>query len=368
VKNYADSPEEVTLSIGEAQQELLLAKQETKEISFQTPQGVTEITIEQDDEFMTDNIAYISTPTDNQIDMLVFTNDQEGFENSRVKLAYDVLQTNFPISLNIEYGVWPRVPDLNHDVYVLYKSDPSLIIPGYIRDLQERVQEGAAFFIFNQEGLFSIELENMLPVNYIDEGASGEVLASQRNLLTNDIIFGQVQSYPKVEAKEGVTTIAEVAGNPIMTVSKLGEGTIFYYGYKEGSESFSAENSYPIFWRRVLDLATDRPTLRSLNVETGELLSFTKEESITTPMGRMQTNLLRADNAGLYTLPDRTITANLLNDLESNTNREAAIDTASGDGEGEENKVPYELATIFIILGLFILFFELLYIKFRGDI
>lgn len=368
VKNYANAPEEITLSIGGNEQQVLLAKQETKEITFQTPAGVTEITIEEDDAFMTDNTAYISTPVDNQIDMLVFTNDQEGFENSRIKLAYDVLQMNFPITINVEYGVWPRVPDLNHDVYVFYNSDPDLIIPGYIQDLQERVEDGAAFFIFDQEGLFGMDLEGMMPVEYVDEGASGEVLAAQTNLLTNDIVFGQVQSYAKVSAKEGVTTIAEVAGDPILTISKLGEGTIFYYGYQEGTESFSAENSYPIFWRRVIDLATDRPTLRSLNVDTGELLSFTKEERIDTPRGRVDTNLLRADYAGRYELSDRTIAANLLSDLESNTNREAAIDSVQSGTEEGENTVPYELATIGIILGMLILFFELVYIKFRGDI
>lgn len=369
VKNFDSRPTEATLRIGDAEQTILLAKSETKELSFATPQGVTEITILEEDALVSDNTVWISTPADNAIDILVFTNNQQGYESSRLKLAFDIIDRNFPIHINTQFAVWPKVPTLNHDVYLFYESNPQLIIPGYIDDVRERVEDGAAVIITAQNGLFGIDFKGMLPVSYVDSGAAAEVVAATDNLLTNDITFGQVQSYSRVEAAQGVTVVAQAGDDPLITMSKLGRGTVMYYGYQEGAESFSSENSYPVFWRRVLDIATNRPTLRSLNVETGTLLTFPKEERLRTPDGRVTTQLLRVERAGLYILEDRTITANLLSDLESNTNREPAFKEEANTGaEESEKKLPKDLANILLLIGLGVLYLELIYIKLRGDL
>lgn len=369
VKNYGDTPAEVTVKIGDAEENVLLAKRETKELSFQTPEGLTEITIKEKDAFMTDNTVWLSTPEDNQIDILVFTNEQESFEASKLMIAFGLIEKNFPITIKIEYAIPPKVPDLNHDIYLFYKVRPDFLLPGHIEGIRERVEKGAALIVMAQNGLFAIDFKGLLPVNYVADGSSAEVSAPEENLLTKDIDFGQVQHYFRVTKNEGITVVAQAGEDPIITLNKLGKGTIMYYGYLEDSESFSNENSFPVFWRRIIDLATNRPTLHSLNVKTGTLLTFPKEIKVKTPTKKIVTNLLRVEDAGLYVFEDRTIAANLLSDLESNTNRASALEK-EGDGEAEstENKLPKELSQIFIILGLIILLLELIYIKLRGDL
>jgi hypothetical protein len=359
----------VTVKIGDIEENVLLAKRETKELSFDTPEGVTEIVIKEKDDFMTDNTVWLSTPADNNIDVLVFTNNQEAFEKSKLKIAFGLIQKNFPITINVQYAVPPKVPDLNHDIYLFFDVRPDFLLPGNIEGIRERVEEGAALIVTAQNGIFAIDFKGLLPINYVGEGASAEVIAPEENLLTKDIDFGQVQKYFRVSANEGVTIVAQAGEDPLVTINKLGKGTIMYYGYLEGLESFSNENSYPVFWRRVIDLATNRPTLNSLNVKTGTLLTFPKEVKVKTPTERLVTQLIRADDAGLYVLEDRTIAANLLSDLESNTNRPSALEKEStGDAEASENKLPKELSEIFLIIGLIIVLLELIYIKLRGDL
>ena len=369
IKNYKDRPAEVTLTIGDAEQTILLGRGETQEVQFQTPAGVTQISIREDDAFLTDNTVWISTPTQNNLRVLVLTNNQAGFENSNMRLAFETIQENFPISYEFEYAEWPRIPTLNHDLYIFYDVNPEFIIPGHIRDLRQQVEQGAALIITAQEELFSIDFQGLLPLEYEERGGAAEVQAAERNFLTNDIFFGQVQSYDRVRAQEGTTVLATANNNPIITLSRVGDGTSIYYGYKQGQESFSIENSYPVFLRRLIDFSTNRPTTSSLNIRTGTLITLSEEQNIQTPQGTIRAKNVRADTAGLYTIGDRVIAANLLSDLESNTNRVPEhLETTDQDLDYDEQRLPYELANILIILALVILLCELIYIKFRGDL
>lgn len=369
VKNFDNRPQETTLRIGDSSQELLLARGETQEIQFQTPVGTTQISITDDQGLQVDNTVWVSTPTQNNLRILVLTNNQDGFEQSNMNLALDTIQENFPINFEFEYAIWPRVPTLDHDIYIFYDSNPNNIIPGHIRDLRGQVEQGAALIIKSQEGLFGIDFQGLLPLEFIDRGGAAEVQAAERNLLTNDIFFGQVQSYDRVRAQEGTTVLATANDNPILTISRIGRGTSIYYGYREGQESFSIENSYPVFLRRLIDFSTNRPGVNSLNVRTGTLISLPEEQRIQTPQGTITARTFRADNAGLYRLEDRVIAANLLSDLESDTNRAPEhLEGAIHELEFEEERLPYELANILILLALIVLLLELLYIKFRGDI
>ena len=369
VKNYDDRPVEVMLAIGDIKQNIVLAKRETKDVSFTTPAGVTPLTLTPADAFPADNAAWISTPADNEIEMLVITNDRSAWEKSNLFLAFQLIDKNFPINIKMEYATPPKIPDLEHDIYLFSGANTEFLLPGVLKSLRSKVEQGGAVIITNQPGLFSIDWQGLLPLTYLEQGGAAEVRALKENLLTKDISFAQVTSQTKVKAAEGVSIIAAADDNPVITINKLGKGTVVYYGYLPGQESFSADNSFPVFWRRLLDLVTNRPSLANLNVRTGAVISLAKEEKIKTPSGTVTTQLLRAEHAGLYQFEDRTIAANLLSDLESNTNRPSAINmTEDGNGKEEEKQAPYDLATLALIVGLALVFLELLYIKFRGDL
>lgn len=368
IKNYDNKPRDVTLQIGDKEEYLLMAKKETKELSFSTPAGVTEIKIKEKDDLMSDNSVFISTPADNNVDVLVITNNKEGFEKSNLKLAWDLIDKNFPINLDYDYAIPPKVHDLNHDLYIFYDVKPEFILPGVIKDIEERVNDGAGVIIFAQNNMFALDFRSLLAVSFENMGVSSEIIAEE-NSLTKDVDFSQVKKYFIVKADEGITTVAKAGESPVITLHKLGSGMVMYYGFFEGEESFSVENSFPVFWRRAINLLTNRPSLRNLNVRTGTLLSFPKEENIKTPLGKIKSQIVKADVAGLYVLEDRTIAVNMLSDLESNINQEAKLNKLTKETiEETEKKVPKDLTKIFLILGSIIMLFETFYMKLRGDL
>jgi len=91
----------------------------------------------------------------------------------------------------------------------------------------------------------------------------------------------------------------------------------------------------------------------------------------TRPMwqGRITAKELSLDNAGLYTLKDRTIAINLIDEKESDINGKEITKNEQTEFETGKfkEKIPFELTDYFIIIGLIILFIELAYVKVRGD-
>lgn len=370
IKNYNVRPTEVTLKISDAEQEILLGKGETREIEFKTPVGVAELEILENDDFMADNKAWSSTPEKNTISMMVLTNNKEAVEQSNFMVALDIIAKNFPTSFQIEYSEPPKIGALNHDIYVVYDASVDFILPGYVRDIQEKVSEGASLLVFSQEDMFSLEWQNLLPVEPAQSGDGGRssIIPDELQSLTQDVQFGQVSSYFRVQATEDATIVAKTETDPLVALRREGRGIVFYYGINDKQSAFSTDPSYPIFWRRTFDLLTERPSLANLNVRTGSILALQKETNIKTPAGDITTNLLPIEHAGLYILPDRTIAANLVSDRESSIVAPVNV-TASDGGSGEETveEVPKELTRYLLWGAIIFLLLELLYVKFRGD-
>lgn len=369
LKNYDTRPQQVTLRISDAEQQVLLAKEETKEIDFKTPPGVAEVKIEEKDALATDNTAWTSTPEKNRIKMLIITNERSTVERSNFLLALNVIEKNFPTSFDIGWAEPPKVPNLNHDVYVIDKTNLDYILPGIIKELKEKVSDGASLIVFSQNSLFTLNWEGLLPIEPVAEsaGTRSSVAAEEESLLTQDLNFGQTSSYNRVAAAKGATVVAKTEADPIILLQQLGKGHILYYGLDDTKASFSKDPSYPVFWRRAFDLLTNRPSLANLNIRTGSVIALAKSSRIKTPDGTVTTQLLPIEKAGLYTLSDRTIAANMLNAMESDlspanvSKRDSKLEAAGNE------KAPKELIAYFLWIAIAFLLFELIYIKYRGD-
>ncbi len=371
VKNYDARPADVTLRISDAKQQLLLAPGETKEVTFKTPAGVAELKLEPDDDLLVDNAAWVSAPEKTTIKMLVITNEKARVERSNFLLALNVISKNFPTTFDIRYAVPPQIPALDHDVYVIDQASLQFILPGYIRDLQKKTAEGAAVIVFQQEGLFAIDWQGLLPVSPANDtnGLRTQLLPSSMKTLTNDIEFGQVGSYLRVVATPDASVLAATAtADPIIVTRRIEKGHVLYYGLDDTKASFSKDPSYPVFWRRTFDLLTNRPSLENLNVRTGNVLTLPRAVKIKTPDGSKTASILPLDKAGLYTLPDRTIAVNLLSDRESNIlTTENVTASRAATGEKTSEKAPKDLTDWALWAAIAVLLFEILYVKYRGD-
>ena len=369
IKNYDPQPEQVTLRISDAEQQVLLAPGETKEVQFKTPPGVAKISIKEADDLLADNTVWMSTPVKNSIKLLVITNNKNGFDQSNFKLALDVISKNFPTTFDIEYAIPPKIPDLQHDVYVIYNPDPNFILPGYVKDLKDQVTNGAAVLVFAQSNLFALDWQGLLPVQAANDTQGGRVTlaAPDVNTLTQDIEFGQVSSYLRVTADPTASIVAAADRDPLIVLGRLGKGHVLYYGLDDTKASFSKDPSYPVFWRRAFDLLTDRPSLENLNLKTGGILALQGIQDVKTPTGTVTDSMIPLDNAGLYVLPDRTVAVNMLSDAESNIVTQNVSKTGRTLGQAATEKAPQDLSNVMLWLAVAFVLFELLYVKYRGD-
>jgi len=369
VKNYDARPAEVKLKISDATQTVLLGPGESKEVTFNTPAGVAEIAINGSDDLSVDDKVWTSTPEKNTIKLLTITNDKNAVERSNVRLAMDVISQNFPTSFEITWAEPPKIPKLEHDLYFVKDANLDFILPGYLKDLKQQVEGGASLVIFPQANLFSIDWQGLLPIAPVEDsqGTRNEI-TGELSTLTKDIEFGQINAYTRVAAIPGSVVVATAGADPLIVSKRLGKGTVLYYGIDDDQASFSRNPTYPIFWRRVFDRLTNRPSLENLNVRTGGRLAFAADTTVKTPDGAITGNVIPLDKVGLYTYRDTTVAANLLNDAESAIASSGNVTKARLDtGDRKAQKVPFELTTwlLWAVLGLLLL--ELFYVKYRGD-
>jgi hypothetical protein len=370
VKNFNAKPSQVTLRISDAEQQVLMGRGETKQITFNTPPGVAELEIKEKDGLLADNMAWTSAPEKNRIRMLIITNDKDEFDDSNFRVAMNVISKNFPTTFDIQYAMPPKVPQLDHDIYVVDAAELNKILPQYVKELKDQISKGASLIVVAQQDLFSLDWLGLLPVTYVKEFEGGRASLVPESLpaLTEDIDFGQVSSYLRVAATPDATVVVKTEQDPVIALRREGKGFILYYGLDDTKSSFSKDPGYPVFWRRAFDVLTERPSLANLNVRTGTLLALPRAAAIKTPDGTVTVAMLPILRTGLYTLPDRTIAANILSPGESSLTVPGNVSKQRSQADGEQSeKVPQELLDYFLWGATALLILEILYIKFRGD-
>ena len=91
-----------------------------------------------------------------------------------------------------------------------------------------------------------------------------------------------------------------------------------------------------------------------------------------TPGGKRTGKAITLDYTGFYKFKDYTIAANLISEEEQRLNRDS-ISIETSDLVAEANKIQKEtkekeLTLLMVIIIGILLLFELVYIKFRGDV
>jgi len=396
IQNFNPTPEDFKLEVNDenvqlSQHILAPAGQPGSLLTLTVPvgNGKNEITITPDDELDTDNVYYVSIPEQANVRVLLISGSTTA-QQSRVVPALSAAGDQFT-HVGIEYAVPPKVPDLEHDLYVLKDLNAQFILPGVISDLRDQAEEGKVVIIFAQPDLGRIDFGDLLPV----ELKSGQAnLVGRLDLDVNDSYpllrgltdLGQVDGTQllRTRAREGAIVYASVGTNdgpePVIAAKRVGRGAVIYYGIADRPTHDIDPQSYAVLWGRIVDYALTDPM--SINVAAGSVL--TGSDRIRTPDGTVDAPAV-ASIAGFYTVGPRTIAANLyplqratsittgataLGGTESALRSPATIDedTAGNVGGPEgEQEVPYDLSTLMLIAGLAILVIELVYVKLRGD-
>ncbi len=361
VKNYDDVQNKLFLEAGKTKQDLLIAAHTTETVSFKTPEGVTKIQINFKDDLAADNTAYLSAPVKKQIKALLVTNNASIFLKNALTASGDV---------NLEIARPPIIPKDKYDLYILHDIDTEQILPGTFEDILSTVKDGATAIVHAQEQSALIDYKGLLPVSLGAKKDGANVRVEQLNRFTKNIDFGAVDYYFSSIPKEGTINVASIDGNGVISIGKQGDGKIVYFGMPEKASDFKFSPSYPIFWTELIRFATEQQEIKNLNYHTGDTLIFEGNQKIETPSTVIKQPTLILEEAGIYKLQDRTIAVNLLSEKESNINSNVSFGTKSVQYELKPVKEErtYSLEFLLTTIGLMLLIFEVLFIKWRGDL
>jgi hypothetical protein len=377
IKNYNQQPVEAKLKINSLEETLSIPADSQELFTFSTPPGTSKLELSTPgvkDSFKTDNAVFISAPTDAKKKILLITNTAD-YKRIFLFNAFDVMK-----NVQIDVAIPPKIPALEgYDLFIFKDINPNLILPGTFAGVKKEVEtKSKAVIIAAQSDLLNLDYHGLMPLRYNEtittQGTN--IIAGSAESITANIEFGITKKYFRTAPAEGINVLVIAAAEdntPMITFSTLGNGKVFFYGIldedKQADTSFAKSPVYFVFWKRITDFATNTPSIKNLNYKTGSVLNFNEEQQIQTPKGRITAKSLGLDNVGLYTLNDRIIAINLINEKESNVNNEgeAAQQGFAQSSDKFKDKVPYELVDYFIVLVIILLFLELVYVKMRGD-
>ncbi|MFH1072144.1 MAG: VWA domain-containing protein [Nanoarchaeota archaeon] len=372
IKNYNDKQETVRVKVNENLIDTKTIEPKSSELStFNTPFGLSKVELDVQDDFKLDNTVFMSAPEEHTVTILVISNDEK-ISSYDFMLALDSINANSSTRVSVEIAVPPKVPKITQDIIIYKNVDQALLLPGTIEDTVKRVKDGGAAIIMVQDTLFSINFQGLLPYTFKSRETEGFIDKESGSLsLTENVDFGTVGSYFVISPQDpdAVSVVANVGDSPVISFSRLGKGVIAYYGIFDESADFSKDPYYPIFWKRMIDFVSGKPDIRNLNYKTGRLVSLGASQEVKTPRETVKASSVFLDAAGVYTLADRTLAANLLSAAESDINAENSIGQKELE-QLDEKPVPepFDLSRWLIMAAILIIFVELLYQKFRGDL
>lgn len=360
IKNFEPQQQKIKIAIGETIKELNLPARSIETFSFLTPPGTTKIQLQVQDDFPTDNTVWLSSPSGEKTKALLITNNASVFLKNALIAAGDV---------ELTIAEPPIVPKDDFDVYIIHNINRANILPGTFEDLSAKVDNGASVVIAVQEDSDKIDYKDLSPVDIGGRAEGGFVTVQQLNRFTKNIDFGSVQYFFSTTPKDNTLTILSVESKPLVAVTRKGRGKIAYYGIAEKASDFHFSPGYPIFWTEFLRFLTDKQDVRALNYKTGDTLILDSLQRIETPTRVLKKSAIILEETGVYKLEDRrTLSVNLLNERESDINSNTTIGAKSTEFELKpvKEKRKFEFEMPFVLIGLIMLFIELLYIKMRG--
>lgn len=365
VKNFGDTQKEINLDVlnhGKVLEQKILSilPDSIETFTFETPDDITEVSIREEDALAVDNKVYIAVPVRKKISTLLITNS----EQSHLKKA---LLASKDVQLSIAQP--PVIPSLDYDVIIMHKFDKSLILPSFYKDVVRVVEKGHALIVTAQSDINDDNFKAILPVDIEKLEGSSTVTTVVINEFTKDIDFGFVSKHFKATPKENSIVLAQTDdSSPILDLTSKGSGTIIYYGILDDYSGFKMTTGYPIFWNQLLNFLVRTSDLEDYNFNTDRILTI-KEQEVKTPSGTVSTSKLLLDKTGIYEFDSKRIVANLINEMESDVSRTGSLEQEKKlvvQKAEHIRDINFELALI--LFGFLLVFAEVGFIKWRGDI
>ena len=364
VKNYNEKKQKVTIKL---LQNGNVVNKYTEDIlpdsveifKFSTPQGVSKLELDVNDDFTVDNYAYISTPERKKITTVLITNLKEGEAPDRISrrdyLEHDYLTKALKSSPDIDLHIikpprmtittmGKRIEDLRPEVIITHKLNKDDLIKHAFIEYSRLVDNGSSFIITAQDDLEIIDFENLLPIKI---GSSSpdktKVCIDIFNYFTKRFqeirCFTNSRKYYKSIALNSTVVIASADDkSPMIALKEKDDGKLVYYGIFDDYSDFKLDEDYPIFWDNLISFLIKEEDIREYNKKF-------EDEAV-----------LGINKVGVY-------------EKESDVSSDSEITSQEKDfiSESEKALVAMQLAIYLLATALVLMFIEIIYVKFRGD-
>ncbi len=346
IKNYNKNLENVQLKIGNNQKILQIKPGNTEPYVFKYNEGVTEIKIENKDDFSNDNKVYLVKPYNETVKVLYIS-------NSPSKYISAVL--NSIPGLKITYSEPPIISKNDYDIYIINNIDYKNILAGTLNEIKEKMDKGKIIILTAQYDLNKLDTGSLIgKFDNLKDG--GEIKTNFASTFTKDVEFGYVKKYYPIKEFKG-QQIAVVENDTIIGIDE-NHGKLFYYGLIDTENDFKLNPSYPVFWNSIISYLLGRSTINELNLHTGNYFYIANESIL-------------LDKSGVFDFGKNKIAVNLLNEEESNINiitNVGEVNKIDSKLESIKTNVDYKLEFYLILIALLLIAFEFYYIKRRGEL
>jgi len=377
VKNYNEKKQKVTIKL---LQNGNVVNKYTEDIlpdsveifKFSTPQGVSKLELDVNDDFTVDNYAYISTPERKKITTVLITNLKEGEAPDRISrrdyLEHDYLTKALKSSPDIDLHIikpprmtittmGKRIEDLRPEVIITHKLNKDDLIKHAFIEYSRLVDNGSSFIITAQDDLEIIDFENLLPIKI---GSSSpdktKVCIDIFNYFTkrfqeNRCFTNSRKYYKSIPLEDTVVIASADDKSPMIALKEKNDGKLVYYGIFDDYSDFKLDEDYPIFWDNLISFLIKEEDIREYNKKF-------EDEAV-----------LGINKVGVYEKERKFIAVNLLNEKESDVSSDSEITSKEKEfiSESEKQLVAMQLAIYLLIAALVLMFIEIIYVKFRGD-
>ena len=349
LKNYNNIAKDISFKVNKEVSEIHIGPLSVEPFVFTLNDNLTIAKIIEQDDFLTDNEVVITRPYLDKIKVLFISNKPSKFLKAAFTSIDDVV---------VSFAEPPIIPDDEYDVYILDGVDKNKLVVDNFGSVMRKVRDrGKAAVVVAQPDSDKMNYEGLLPVRFNGFVSGGLVDVQQINRFTKDIDFGIIKNIFNVDSADG-TNLVSVNGTGLVSLFKVGGGSVVYYGILDSESDFKLTPGYPVFWNNLIYFLVGREDLNNVNLKSGTVFGFLNETVV-------------LDKQGLHNLNGKPIAINLLNEKESDisfVDVSSDIKTASAKLDKIKSDVDYDLAVYLSSLILLLILFELFYIKFRGEI
>jgi hypothetical protein len=333
--SYEGRKKVVTLNVGASE-----------EFEFDMVKGKSEINLLIEDEINGDNIIYLINDEREAVNVMLIQEGTDKYLESALDASGTVKFVKKSVN-NIKKG---------YDVYILNKISSLTVEAKKI--LKEELNLGKSVIVIgSEEGSGVGSYGDFLNFDIGEKVSGGESKLTRGVSFTEGLSFGRHSRVRGIDCGISCQEYLVAGDQPVIFVKPFEKGLFAYYGVF--GEDFSNRPDYPIFWTRFVRYLGGYKGLNEMNTNTGTIISFGGDANFKLPGGTKEKgNSLIMEESGFYEIENKIYSANVLNEEESNLERENLLENRISNEDVIQSKVKKNIWKELLIIGMFLLILE----------